>query len=55
MRCIARDTHEGRVKVHDFGLAKQTGHVTPPDGRTTVQEQTQPGTVLGTVSYMSPE
>ena len=48
-------TREGRVKILDFGLAKQTGSATPPDGRTTTQEQTQPGTVLGTVSYMSPE
>jgi Tol biopolymer transport system component len=48
-------TREGRVKILDFGLAKQTGPVTPPDGRTATLEQTQPGTILGTVSYMSPE
>lgn len=48
-------TREGRVKILDFGLAKQTAAVTPPDGRTASVEQTQPGTILGTVSYMSPE
>jgi len=48
-------TREGRVKILDFGLAKQAGPATPPDGRTVSMEQTQPGTVLGTVNYMSPE
>jgi eukaryotic-like serine/threonine-protein kinase len=48
-------TREGRVKILDFGLAKQTGAVTPADGRTASLQQTHPGTILGTVSYMSPE
>ncbi len=48
-------TREGRVKILDFGLAKQTGALTPADGRTASLEQTHPGTILGTISYMSPE
>ncbi|MDH3216019.1 MAG: serine/threonine-protein kinase, partial [Candidatus Krumholzibacteria bacterium] len=45
----------GRVKVLDFGLAKLLQ--TDPDNDKTVAgaNDTQPGTVLGTVSYMSPE
>jgi TolB-like protein len=50
-------TRDGRVKILDFGLAR----VVEPralDGATkapTVAGGTQPGTVLGTVGYMSPE
>jgi serine/threonine protein kinase len=46
-------TREGLVKVLDFGLAK----VRPPAETTapTAAALTQPGDVLGTVSYMSPE
>jgi GAF domain-containing protein len=48
---IARMDGEGEVvKVLDFGLAKAIGR--PGDGATSV---TVPGTLLGTVSYMSPE
>jgi serine/threonine protein kinase/tetratricopeptide (TPR) repeat protein len=47
-------TRESRVKILDFGLAKQAGHLTP-DGPTASLAQTSPGTVLGTVGYMSPE
>lgn len=45
----------GRVKVLDFGLAKL--FQTDPDSDKTVgvDSDTQPGMVLGTVSYMSPE
>jgi eukaryotic-like serine/threonine-protein kinase len=51
-------TNDGRVKILDFGLAKLTG---PPDGAESQTEvptrkvNTDPGTVMGTVGYMSPE
>jgi len=50
-------TKDGRVKILDFGLAKLHPNLAPSaDGRTvTVEEQTDPGTVMGTVGYMSPE
>jgi serine/threonine protein kinase/tetratricopeptide (TPR) repeat protein len=50
-------TNDGRVKVLDFGLARYE----PDDsgeGETavpTMTKQTDPGTTLGTVGYMSPE
>ena len=43
------------VKVIDFGLAKLVEKPVSTQTGTTVQMLTQPGTVLGTVSYMSPE
>jgi serine/threonine protein kinase/tetratricopeptide (TPR) repeat protein len=46
---------EGRVKVLDFGLAKD---VSAPDGAgatLTSDHQTQAGVVMGTPAYMSPE
>ena len=50
-------TKDGRVKILDFGLAKLHANLAPSaDGRTvTIEEQTDPGTVMGTVGYMSPE
>jgi serine/threonine protein kinase len=45
-------TRGGIVKVLDFGLAKQT--VTAADATAAITV-TQPGTVMGTVGYMSPE
>ena len=52
---------DGYVKVLDFGLAKltetsgQQRMVSHPDAETQPVVQTDPGTVMGTVSYMSPE
>ncbi|MEJ7577054.1 MAG: serine/threonine-protein kinase [Pyrinomonadaceae bacterium] len=51
-------THEGRVKILDFGIAKL---IEPRDGSEahtnlpTRKLNTNPGTVVGTVGYMSPE
>jgi serine/threonine protein kinase len=49
-------TRDGRVKILDFGLAK----LTYPEGTVlsdaaTLASQTEPGVVMGTVGYMSPE
>ncbi len=44
----------GRVKVLDFGLAKQTAPQKREDQTATLL-LSQPGTVLGTAGYMSPE
>jgi serine/threonine protein kinase len=43
------------VKVLDFGLAKLTEQATRPASMHLVRVTTQPGVVMGTVSYMSPE
>ena len=43
---------DDRVKILDFGLAKQTGE---PAGAGTMTFGTEAGVVLGTVGYMSPE
>src|SRR5713226_6600928 len=51
-------TEDGRVKILDFGLAKLIQPETPgetPSNAPTVAEVTQPGAVLGTMGYMSPE
>ena len=48
---------DGFVKILDFGLAKlmetDTSGVSAPP--TMAQPETRPGTVMGTVGYMSPE
>jgi len=47
---------DGRVKILDFGLAKLTQPRESPEfGPSTRTEGTEPGMVLGTVGYMSPE
>ena len=49
-------TGEGRVKLLDFGLAKRTDPAMGSgSGLQTVDKHTEPGTVMGTVRYMSPE
>jgi eukaryotic-like serine/threonine-protein kinase len=49
-------TREGRVKILDFGLARQLGLPSAGDTHSpTAAPGTEPGTVLGTVGYMAPE
>jgi Tol biopolymer transport system component len=49
-------TPEGRVKILDFGLAKQTPLSPRGDADATLTAAaTQAGVILGTVAYMSPE
>ncbi len=50
-------TRDGRVKILDFGVAKLRTH-DGDDGLSderTMEQDTSPGTVIGTVGYMSPE
>jgi len=46
---------DGYVKVLDFGLARQTARRGSDSSEIPTQTGTAPGTVLGTVGYMSPE
>ena len=47
-------SREGRVKILDFGLAKRAMAANADDATRTIAV-TNPGTVLGTAAYMSPE
>ncbi|HEY1341142.1 MAG TPA: protein kinase [Bryobacteraceae bacterium] len=48
-------TREGRAKILDFGLAKQAIEASAAATATIPMDATTPGTVVGTVAYMSPE
>jgi len=51
-------TKDGRIKILDFGLAKLTEKITASQDSSalrTAAAESNPGTVLGTVGYMSPE
>jgi Tol biopolymer transport system component len=48
-------SNPGRIKILDFGLAKRANAIVQSDATQTMGAPTHPGTVLGTVSYMSPE
>jgi eukaryotic-like serine/threonine-protein kinase len=49
-------TADGRVKILDFGLARADAPAADDDTRSpTLARPTDPGTVLGTAGYMSPE
>ena len=48
-------TRHGRVKILDFGLAKLTQRQSITDSTPTLTAATEPGMVMGTVGYMSPE
>jgi len=47
-------TRDGQVKILDFGLAK-AGDAAAVQGETQLAAATEPGMVMGTVGYMSPE
>jgi serine/threonine protein kinase/WD40 repeat protein len=48
-------TGDRRIKILDFGLAKMNTPRTAAAAAETVTMQTEPGIVMGTVGYMSPE
>jgi serine/threonine protein kinase len=51
-------TSDGRVKILDFGLARWEPKLSEQDATATLTEseaETEAGTVMGTVGYMSPE
>jgi len=46
---------DGRIKILDFGLARQLPGVSDRDVTAAASRLTRPGVVMGTVAYMSPE
>jgi Tol biopolymer transport system component len=49
-------TGDGRVKILDFGLARAAPAASGSDTQSpTLARETDPGTIVGTVGYMSPE
>jgi serine/threonine protein kinase/6-phosphogluconolactonase (cycloisomerase 2 family) len=49
-------TRDGRVKILDFGVAKlRSADESTLSDEDTMEQDTSPGTVIGTVGYMSPE
>ena len=48
-------TKDGRVKILDFGLAKLTQPEGAASAATNLPTATEPGVVMGTLGYMSPE
>jgi eukaryotic-like serine/threonine-protein kinase len=48
-------TQSGYAKLADFGLAELMQEAAGPATRTRTEAQTDPGMVIGTVAYMSPE
>jgi serine/threonine protein kinase len=49
-------THDGQVKILDFGLAAPTGsHAWPGGSRSTALDDTETGPLVGTAGYAAPE
>ena len=48
-------TRDGRLKILDFGLARQASDADASGEETRISADTNPGIVMGTAGYMSPE